>query len=804
MNRKRIIILILILMIAMLSAEDGIRESIPEIMEEQANPFDPASFADSLDVAMDATGNLDSLFYSADSIRAYYTDEQIWLFGNTVIDYGRSQIQADSLYLDLKEEQATTFGVTLMQDEGQLLIGENVRFDIRSQTGYLNQAQSYIENGYYSGDEIRKVGSSVYDIDDGSFTTCDLENPSYWFLARQLRIYQRDKVVGKHVLAYVNHMPIFYFPFIAISIKQGRQPGFLLPEPGYNNVDGKYIRDLAIYYPYKEYADFIVGMDLMEKTGWKAKLSSSYIKRYLYTGSFDASYQKNINSAGTQYDWSLRANHHHDLPEKSALDVSLDFISNKRIWEGSDLVDESLAQRLSSSISYRKPIWNTYFNAGAVYNQDLVNDIANISLPSISWNISSRPVYELFAAPPTVWYSGLSYYYNFRLDHTGFLNTSDPSTMDYIWANTPDPDNPDKYLVEHHAGLRQSMGLSNSYNYHGWLNIRQSIDYNEVWFDRDREDKKWVRGNDYSASLNSSFNIYGLKTFAKAPVSAIRHTMTPSVNLTYIPDHSDNSRFYSFGGVSLRQNQEQANLSFGLSQKWQVKLGRGANERKINDLFTWDSHISANLKKDDKPFGNLTHSFAFRPGSFKLGSIENNGWKLDGLTMSYNNRLSFVQDIYAISTSSLAVQNQYFSQTITFSGNAPYSDYFPQPKNRTFSAFGSEPDNPQTKTSSESWNLGITHDLFAPKSLLNSRTSNLRMNAAFKLTDKFSVTYSNYYNLKDNELISQSIALSRDLHCWKLDFNFTKRNEYWDYRIVFFNVQFPDALRFQTRDSKRY
>jgi hypothetical protein len=804
MNKKRIIVLLAILLIALLSAEDGINEPISVPVEPQFGNFDPAIFADSLDIVMDPTGTLDSLFYSADSIRAYYSDEQIWLFGNTSIDYGASQIQADSLYLDLKNEQATTFGVTLMQDDGQLLIGENVRYDMRSQTGYLNQGQSYIENGYYAGDEIRKVGSSTYDIDGGSFTTCDLQDPSYWFWARQMRVYQRDKVVGKHVVAYVNHMPIFYFPFITMSIKRGRHPGFLIPEPGYNNVDGKYIRDLAVYYPYKEFADFTAGIDLMEKTGWKAKLSSSYIKRYLYTGSFNASYQKNINNAGTLYDWSLRANHHHDLPEKSALDVSLDFISNKRIWEGSDLVDESLAQRLSSSVSYRKPIGTTYLNAGALYNQDLVNDTANLSLPSITWNVSSRPIYELLGAPATVWYSGLSYNYNVRMDHTGYVNTSDTSAMDYIWANTRDPDDPDRYLVEHHAGIRQSMGLSNSFNYRGWLNLRQSVDYNEVWFDRDRENKKWVRGNDYSASINSSFNIYGIRTFDEVFVSAIRHTMTPSVGLTYIPDHSDNERFYSFGGVSVRRNQEQANLSFGLSQKWQMKFGHGSAERKIDDLFSWDSRISANLKNTDKPFGNITHSFAFSPGAFRLGTIQNNGWKLDGLSMSYSNRLSLIQDTYAISSSNLAVKNQYFSQTIALSGNAPYTDYFPQPKNRSFSAFGGEIDSPQSRTSSESWNVGITHDLFAPKSLLNSRTSNLRMNAGFKLTDNFTISYSNYYNLKDKELISQSIALSRDLHCWKLDFNFTKRNEYWDYRIVFFNVQFPDALRFQTRDSKRY
>jgi hypothetical protein len=768
-------------------------------------PISSEAIQNSLKVNLDEPSALDSLFYAADSIRAYYEDEQIWLHGNTSIEYSSSKIQADSLFLDLKKEQATTFGLTLMQDGAQLLIGEDVSYDIRSQTGRLSQGQSYIENGYYSGQEIRKIGTDIYDIDGGSFTTCDLAEPSFWFWAKAMRIYQKDKVVGKHVVAYVNHMPVFYFPFVTMSIKRGRHPGILVPEPGYNNVDGKYIRDLAVYYPYKDFADFTLGMDLMEKTGWKANFNSRYLKRYYYSGGLNASYQKNTNSAGTQFDWSLRANHHHDLPEKSALDISLDFISNKRIWEGSDLVDESLAQRLSSSISYRKPIGTTYLNAGALYNQDLINDTASLSLPSVSWSVSSRPVYELLGQSSEVWYSGLSFHYNARLDHSGNIRSKDPSFQDYIWANTPDDENPDQYLVEHHAGIRQSLGLSNSFNYRGWLNLRQSVDYNEAWFDRNREQEKWVRGNDYSASVNGSFNLFGLRAFGSSGVNVIRHVMTPSVGLTYLPEHADNNQFYGFGGISLRQNVEkQANLSFGLAQKWQLKLGEEGNQRKLNDLFSLDSRISANLFKEGKRFGNITHSVNFRPGPFALGSLKHNSWSMNKLKASYNSRLSLIQDTYAIGLDDLAIKNQHFSQTVSIGGDASYADYFPMPLNRTFSAFGEETAAKAPGTSTDSWNLSLTHDLFAPKSLLNPRSQNLRMNASFKLTQNFSLSYSNYYNLKDRELISQGINLSRDLHCWKLDFSFTKRNEYWDYRIVFFNKQFPESLRFKTSDSKKY
>ncbi|MDD2507099.1 MAG: LPS-assembly protein LptD, partial [Candidatus Cloacimonetes bacterium] len=122
----------------------------------------------------------------------------------------------------------------------------------------------------------------------------------------------------------------------------------------------------------------------------------------------------------------------------------------------------------------------------------------------------------------------------------------------------------------------------------------------------------------------------------------------------------------------------------------------------------------------------------------------------------------------------------------------------------SFESFGETQEDPTATVKSESWSLDISHDLSADKSLFDSRNQNLRMNAGLYLTKNYNLNYSNYFNVKENKLISQSIRLTRDLHCWKLDLSFTKRNEYWDYRIVFFNTQFPDALKFQTRDSKRY
>jgi len=319
-----------------------------------------------------------------------------------------------------------------------------------------------------------------------------------------------------------------------------------------------------------------------------------------------------------------------------------------------------------------------------------------------------------------------------------------------------------------------------------------------------------VRGNDYSAYASSNFNIYGIRNFRQGWLRSVRHIMTPSASISYNPDFSSNSQFYSFGGISLSSAKETANLNLALDQKWQLKYGKA--NKKINDIFGFRSSSSANLLSDGKKFQNITHTLAFRPGSFSLGNLALSGTelKLTGLNLTYGAQFSFSQSPYEMTLTDWKFRNQYFSHTLSLSGSAPYKKYFPKEKNRIFEPY-EKVDSLQIRSeelvageSSENWRISLSQDVFASGNLLQPRSSNLRLDTTLKLTDNWSLSYGNYYNLKDNELLSQTLRVSRTLHCWKLDITYLRRNEFWEYRLVLFNTELPDALRFQTRDSKRY
>lgn len=790
---------------------------------EELRPDLPEPDSTSVAIAdsLNTPAKQDSLFYNADNATYNYADEQIFLSGNTSIRYQESTISSDSLRIDLKGDRAFSFGSTVMQDKDQILIGNGVSYDVSSQTGMMSGGISKMEKGFYYGDHIRKVDKDIYDVDNGRFTTCDDLVPAFWFWSKELRMYRGDKIVGRPVIMYVNEFPVFYFPFLTFSLKRGRQRGFLIPEPGYNNYDGKFIRNLAYYYPIADYADLTAALDLMEKTGWRSSLSGQYTKRYSYSGSFSTAYQRRFSGETSNNDYSVRANHHQDLEDKATFDVNIDYVSSKRIWENSDDINESLAQQVTSSLSYRKPIGSSYLNVGSSYTQDLQNDRVSLTLPTASYRLSSRPLYEFFIkaenSPRDAWWTNFNTNYYVQFTHSGQINEKNHSFADLIWDNTLDPADTTGtvFLNQHNAGIKHNAGLSYNWKLRGWLNLAHGLSYQESWFDRDKSGNKWVRGNYYSASSSANFNIYGIRNFSKGRLKSIRHLLSPSLSYNYAPDFSENSKFYSTGGIGLPSGTRSRSMSIGLSQKWQVKYldKDGKTERKISELFSLSSGTSINFEKDSKQLSPFSHRLAFRPNEYNLNEIKigKGGFALTGIKLSYNADMSMSQDPYKVKLDDPYLRNFYVSQSLRFSGTSSYRDYFPRQKNNLFTAYTPQDslqdaaeEAAKNVETTESWSFGISQDLSGIKSPFDPSSTNLRMDTSMKLTSNWSVRYSNYYNLKTKELLSQSVDISRDLHCWKIDISYTRRNEYWDYRIVFFNTTLPDALRFQTRDSKRY
>ncbi|MDY6915971.1 MAG: putative LPS assembly protein LptD [Candidatus Cloacimonadota bacterium] len=764
----------------------------------------------------------DSLFYNADSLFYFAAEEKIKLMGQATVKYKYSDLKADTIIVDLKNKQASTRGNSFLQDKDQIAIGKEIFYDMETEWGLVNLGASKFDKGFYYGNEIRKVGPKAFDVDKGFFTTCDAKNPHFYIMANKLRLYQNDMVVGKPVIFYVNHFPIFALPFAAFSIKRGRETGILVPSPGYNSTDGKYVENLAFYYAYKNYADATLAFDYYEKTGWEVSWETRYIKRYLLNGNFLMRFRKTTpNPQTSTNDWLVKLNHHHEIGYNSTLDADLSFISSKRIWEGSENIDERLSEQITSRLAFRTPLWGSYLNVNNNYTEDLNEETKSITLPSISYALPSKPIYELFSGDnrnQDSWWKGFSYSYNFKALHTGYITDPGANFWDVLYKNKKNPD--DEYINQHNAGIKHATGLRFNYNWMGWLKLSQTFNYNEAWFDRDKNGNELVRGSDYNTTSSASFSLYGVKRFANFPITAVRHIISPRLSFSYHPDFGQNEKYYSFGGIGLSSAKRSRRVSFNLGNKWQLKLRTTEDEtKKLNDFFSASSSISYDFEKEGKRFSDINHSL-----NMNLGDLDYSIFKLTFRPYGSIKQIPYDFKVNSWKNWDFPIEdwNIRINSKLNISGDANYAEYFPLPENEFTSNnkfFNTQADTLDTeeemeletiedienlKISSKNWTINISHDLRTDKTMYKKGDfyNNIRTSLNAKITQNWTISYDNYIDIEENELRSYSITLNRDMHCWKLYFRYTKQGSYWNYQFKFFNIKLPDSLLFRNSDHK--
>ena len=745
---------------------------------------------------------MDSLAYSSDSTYYFANEKKLFLMGNAKINYQKSSIIADTIYMNMKNKNAETFGKSIIKDNTQTIIGQKVTIDIDSKNGLIKQGISEFDKGFYYGDEIRKISKDTYDLDNGYFTTCEAKVPHFYIRANKMRIFQKDKIAAKPVFFYVNNLPIFAIPFATFSIKKGRHTGFLMPEPGYNSIDGKFIRDITFYTYLDDFADARFALDFMQKTGWETRFTTNYLRRYKYNGGFFGRLKKSVNSVDNYtYEWYFNYNHHHTFINDKKLDMNLTFLSSKQIWESSQDIDERLSEKVTSSLSYKLPVGKRSLFIKANYTDDLKNQKKSITLPNISYSLPSKPIYEIFLNESEIdksenWWKNFSYSYKVNALHSGTIDEHHPSLSAILYQNKKD--SLGTYINQHNAGMKHTSSISYSQKVGGWLSLSQYYYGNEAWFDRDKAGNSLVRSFDYSTSTSGKFSMYGIRSFGDSFVSAVRHIITPNVSFSYTPDYSENyDKYYSFSSISTKSGAKSRRVGLSLSNLWQLKLNmKDGKVKKINDFLSINSRVNYNLEGEKgEEFSDISHSINVSSAKYN-SNLVNLDYRISG---------NLTQDPYDFD-----IGNWSYSQSLSFSGSQNYYDYFPVEKNDILNAnlfTQNNEDFNEIKTIADwekqkensKWKLNFAHS-YSKNEISNDVSSSIRSSLTLNVTKNWFLTYNNYYDIEDAEIRSQSVRILRDLHCWKISFNWTRSNDYWSYYLKLFNIKLPDSLKFKTKD----
>lgn len=175
---------------------------LPQIFQESKNkPSSGEIFLESAD--------------SGEFVRIKYQENGILeLFGRVKLRLGKRYLISDHIRVNMDTREIFAPGKVRLVDGEKYIEGKNFYYDQNKGRAIFYKTIAYLRPFHMKGERLRRVNEEVSIFDKGNITTCDLENPHYFFEAQKIWIYGDRKLFALDVWIHVGNSRIFYLPFL--------------------------------------------------------------------------------------------------------------------------------------------------------------------------------------------------------------------------------------------------------------------------------------------------------------------------------------------------------------------------------------------------------------------------------------------------------------------------------------------------------------------------------------------------------------------------------------------------------------
>jgi LPS-assembly protein len=354
--------------------------------------------------------------------------------GNVILHAKGSVIFADQIHLDAASMEAIVEGDVRIEQDKDWLEGERGYLDLEKETGLVEFGRGFLADGnfHFSGALVEKLGPQTYHVRDGTFTTCDGDEPSWHFRTSDLKVTIEGYGFAKNTRFHLGRAPVLYSPYLAFPAKTKRQTGLLMPRFGVGERLG-YDLDLPFFWAISRSTDATIYSHYMSKRGlmmgpefrYAASSQSKGELRFNYLDD-DASKsdleEENYDSAAglrriTRDRWWWRSKQDFVLPYQVQGNLDLDFVSDPDYlrafstgyssWRESDkefrhtfgrgLINDPTVTTRESVLLLNKSWATQSANLQLHYFQNLNSDVDEIQLqqlPLITYSASRQPLFE--------------------------------------------------------------------------------------------------------------------------------------------------------------------------------------------------------------------------------------------------------------------------------------------------------------------------------------------------------------------------------------------------------------------------
>lgn len=842
-------------------------------------------------------------YKSRDSIRFNAQTQEVFMYGESYIDYGEITLEAERTEVDwerrtihasyITDTTGNAVGKPVYTDGPDVYATDDIIYNFNTKRALIKGVVTKQDEAYMHGDDVKKNSRDELFIRGASYTTCSLAEPHFEIKSTKLKVIPGNKVVSGPFNMRFRDLPTpLFFPFGMFPQPKEKVSGVVMPSYGEENRRGFFLREGGYYFAINDYIDARITGDIYSKGGNAINFTSNYYKRYAYRGTFNFSYTKsvtdNIENPLETNDYRLRWSHSPQSKGNSSFSASVN-AATQSYNQNNNLVVENFSQsinsQLASNLSYRNSLARTPFNMSLNlrHSQNLQTEIVNLTLPDFTLNMNRIYPFKNVVNSSKSPLAKLNFSHNFVSRYeinnsainepSGFtIANKDPFADSVLIFNQ---ENFGAILDRSRLGGQHTIPVSTSLTLLNYFTLSPSFNYRELWYSKEL-DYEYVgdgqvridtvdgfsRAGSWSSGASLNTRVYGTVFFKKGKIRAIRHVMTPSVGFSYSPDFSD-PRYGVYEDVQIDDEGntttlskyqgflfgsppggESKTLSFSLSNNIEMKVASkkdtvtgtrkikifdnlgvssgyniAADSFKLNNInfnartSFFDSKVSVNFTGTFDPYEYLLRSETINADGSRTVSQR----RLDSYSWNNGNglgRLSNMNVSLGVNLRPKRRNNENspnpdgYGETAAFQQgnglaapdeNLDFEGYTPDEQEELRRL----QNNPNEYIDFDiPWTLRMQYSINRTQRGFQDATirQSFQFSGSLGLTEKTQVTFNSGYDFEAKDFTQTRIGVSRDLHCWSMNFDWVPFGRFQSY---FFSIRVQSSVLQDLKWDKR-
>ncbi|MFO7615798.1 MAG: putative LPS assembly protein LptD [Bacteroidales bacterium] len=508
-------------------------------------------------------------FPARDSTVVDLVDNKIRIYGEGKVTYEDIEITADYIEMNIDRKELVArgsrdslgrlTGKAIYKDSKDTYETAELRYNFETKKAYvidvrMKQEGIGTETGYIHSHITKRDSSGLLNIKDGKFTTCDAEDPHFYFAITKGQMVPDKMIVSGPAYLVVEDVPLYLIglPFGFFPKQEKEASGIIMPKYGEEARRGFYLREGGYYWAGTEKMDLTLTGGIYSRGSWQLGARTNYRVRYKHAGGFGFNVannvlgEKDLPNYTKQKDFSVQWNHAQD-PKAHPLrtfNASVNLSSSKydqlNTYSNYQNPLEHMTNTKSSSISYNQKFTNKLFNftARLGHTQNSNDRSVVLNLPQANFSINRFYPFKKGSAAGKKWYEKIEMRYS-----SSFENR--------IKAREDSIFNPEIFS-KMKTGFQHEIPVSASFKPFNNLTITPSLSYKGLLYFSQIE-KSWdpvmdsiiidrINRLSYVQALSPTINlsytprIYGMFYPRFGRVVQVRHVMNPSISFSYRPD----------------------------------------------------------------------------------------------------------------------------------------------------------------------------------------------------------------------------------------------------------------------------